>query len=163
MSAIASGSSMSLFDRVADADAGADGDASLPLADTLRASIARDLARLLNTRSRLTFDLFAQREGTVLDYGVPDFTERSLQSGADRDAIAAAVARAIALFEPRLANVSVGFTGTSGGTSAADPKRHAPCLTIRGEMRAGTAVHHVAFELARDAAGTTDARWEAHG
>ncbi|CAB3749354.1 type VI secretion system baseplate subunit TssE [Paraburkholderia humisilvae] len=154
MSALASGSSMSLFDRVADADA----DARRPLADALRASIERDLARLLNTRSRLTFDLFAQREGTVLDYGVPDFTDHSLQSGADRDAIAAAVARAIALFEPRLTKVSVGFTGTggAGGTGA-------PRLAIRGEMRAGTAVHHVAFELARAAAGAADARWEAHG
>jgi type VI secretion system protein ImpF len=157
MSGIAGGSSMSMFDRIA--EAGTAGDASLPPADALRASIERDLARLLNTRSRLTFDLFAEREGTVLDYGVPDFTERSLQSGADRNAIAAAVARAIALFEPRLANVSVSFTGTN----AADPMRRAPRLAIRGEMRAGAAVHHVAFELVRDAAGAADARWEAHG
>jgi type VI secretion system protein ImpF len=157
MSANAGGSSMSLFDRIAEAgDAAA---TALPQAEALRVSIGRDLARLLNTRSRLTFDLFAQREGTVLDYGVPDFSERSLQSGADRDAIAAAVARAIELFEPRLANVSVSFTGTSGPNTT----RRAPRLSIRGEMRAGMTVHHVAFELARDAAAAADARWEAHG
>jgi type VI secretion system protein ImpF len=156
MSAFAnSSSSIPLFDRIAEPDGFAQGGPSA-LADALRASIARDLGRLLNTRSRLSFEAFAGCEGSVLDYGMPDFTACSIESGADRDAIAAAIARAIALFEPRLANVTVHLP-------AASVTRRAPPMSIRGEMRAGTAVHHVAFELAADAAGGADARWEAHG
>src|ERR1700742_586093 len=107
MSAFAnSSSSIPLFDRIAEPDGFAQGGPSA-LADALRASIARDLARLLNTRSRLSFEAFAACEGSVLDYGMPDFSARSVESGADRNAIAAAIARAIALFEPRLVNVTV--------------------------------------------------------
>lgn len=136
MPAIVSGSPMPLFDRLA-----ASGEAQLPGADALRASIARELTRLLNTRSRLTFDEFAESDGTVIDYGVPDFSDRSLHSGPDRDAIAASIARAISLFEPRLVNVGVAF---------AFPAAHAQraILTISAQMRAGQSVTHVAFELA---------------
>jgi type VI secretion system protein ImpF len=156
MSAFAnSSSSIPLFDRIAEPD-GFTQDGPTALADALRASIARDLARLLNTRSRLGFEAFAECEGSVLDYGMPDFTARSMESGEDRDAIAAAMARAIALFEPRLANVTVHL-------APASVTRRAPPVAIRGEMRAGAAVHHVAFELAADAAVGADARWRAHG
>jgi type VI secretion system protein ImpF len=136
MPAIASGSPMPLFDRLA-----ANGEAQLPGADALRASIARELARLLNTRSRLTFDEFAESDGSVIDYGVPDFSDRSLQSGPDRDGIAAAIARAIALFEPRLVDVKVGFAFPAASAGRA-------ILTINAQMRAGQSVTHVAFELA---------------
>ncbi|MEX3637370.1 type VI secretion system baseplate subunit TssE [Paraburkholderia sp. BR14320] len=136
MPAIVSGSPMPLFDRLA-----ASGEAQLPGADGLRASIARELTRLLNTRSRLTFDEFAESDGSVIDYGVPDFSDRSLHSGPDRDLIAAAIGRAIALFEPRLANVEVAFA-----FSAAHVQR--AILTISAQMRAGQSVTHVAFELA---------------
>lgn len=127
---------MPLFDRLA-----AQGDAYLPDEDALRASIARDLQRLLNTRASLPFEAWFARGGTVIDYGVPDFSERSLCSGADREAIAAAVARAIAWFEPRLEDVTIRF---------AEPGRHAneAVLTIRAAMRAGERISRVAFELA---------------
>ena len=136
MPAIVSGSPMPLFDRLA-----ASGEAQLAGADALRASIARELTRLLNARSRLTFDEFAERDGSVIDYGVPDFSDRSLHSGPDRDAITAVIARAIALFEPRLVNVDVKF---------AFPAAHAQraILTINAQIRAGQNVTHVAFELA---------------
>ncbi|MFX1737488.1 type VI secretion system baseplate subunit TssE [Paraburkholderia sp. A1RI_3L] len=146
MPAIVSGSPMPLFDRLA-----ASGEAQLSSADALRDSIARDLMRLLNTRSHLTFDEFAGCEGTVLDYGVPDFSERSLQSGPDRDAIAAVIVRAISLFEPRLAHATVTFAFPAGHA------QHAT-LTIAGQMRAGLGVTHVAFELAANGHTFADAR-----
>ncbi len=146
MPAIVSGSSMPLFDRLA-----ASGEAPLSSADALRESVARELARLLNTRSRLTVEQFAVSDGTVLDYGVPDFSERSLHSGPDRDAIAAVVKRAITLFEPRLANVTVGFVFPS------DHSTHA-VLTIGAELRSGNNVVHVAFELAAGSHTVSDVR-----
>jgi type VI secretion system protein ImpF len=136
MPAIVSGSPMPLFDRLA-----ASGEAQLAGADALRASIGRELARLLNTRSRLTFDEFAESDGSVIDYGVPDYSDRSLHSGPDRDAIVATIARAISLFEPRLVDVDVAFA-----FPAAHPQR--AILTISAQMRAGQSVTHVAFELA---------------
>jgi type VI secretion system lysozyme-like protein len=147
MSTIVSGSPMPLFDRLA-----AGGEAHLPGADALRESVARDLGRLLNTRSRLTFEAFAATDGTVIDYGVPDFAERSLRSGGDRDAITAVIQRAIALFEPRLVNVTVTFAPT------AEPGPDAVFL-IGGDIRIGAAVGHVAFELAPGGRVAADQRW----
>jgi type VI secretion system protein ImpF len=131
-----SGSSMPLFDRLA-----ADGEAQLSGADALRESVARELGRLFNTRAPLTFEAFAASEGTVLDYGLPDFSDRSLQSVPDREAIAAAVKQAIARFEPRLANVAVAF---------AFPDSAAPraVVTVAGDLRAGPNIMRVAFEMA---------------
>jgi type VI secretion system protein ImpF len=151
MSATAKGAAMPLFDRLA-----AGSETQLPGTQVLRESVARDLGRLLNTRSRLTFDAFHAAEGSVIDYGVPDFSAHSLRSGSDRDAIAAAIQRAIALFEPRLTNVSVSF---------AFPADRAPdaVLLINGEMRQGTGVGHVAFELAHADHHTAEPRWVDHG
>ncbi|SAL24375.1 type VI secretion protein [Caballeronia udeis] len=151
MSATSRGTAMPLFDRLA-----AGGETRLPGKDVLRESVARDLGRLLNTRSRLTFEAFGATEGSVIDYGVPDFSERSLRSGGDRDAIAEAIRHAIALFEPRLTNVTVGF---------AFPADREPgvILLIGGQMREGTGVDHVAFELASAGHHTADPRWVEHG
>ena len=155
MPATSRGSVMPLFDRLA-----AGGETQSPGKNVLRDSVARDLGRLLNTRSRLTFEAFGATDGSVIDYGVPDFSERSLRSGGDRDAIAAAIRHAIQLFEPRLTNVTVSF---------AFPADRAPdaVLLIGGEIREGTGVGHVAFELASSGTSsghyTADPRWVEHG
>jgi hypothetical protein len=78
-------------------------------------------------------DAFALSDGTVLDYGLPDFSDRSLRSAPDREAIAAAVRRAIALFEPRLTDVKVAFTFASGN------EQHA-VLAIDGTLRVNQSV-----------------------
>ncbi|PLY99968.1 type VI secretion system baseplate subunit TssE [Burkholderia sp. WAC0059] len=135
-----------MFDRLA-----ADGDARLPDEQALRASIARDLGRLLNTRSTCAHESVVGVRGTVLDYGVPDFSARSLHSGSDRVAIEAAVARAIELFEPRLKDVSVKFTDM--------PERvRAPLLRVAARMRVGLQADPVAFELEQESGGH-DPRW----
>lgn len=128
-----------LFERlVENADVWLEGEGAL------KESVARELARLLNARSRLTMEQFAASECGVLDYGVPDFSERSLRSDHDREAILAAVRRAIALFEPRLANVAVkfDFQGEHGRDAV---------LVVEGDIRAERSVEHVFFQLAAGA------------
>lgn len=130
---------MPLFERlVENADAWLEGEGAL------KESVARELSRVLNARSRLTMAEFADSECGVLDYGVPDFSERSLLSGADREAILAAVHRAIGLFEPRLVNVAVkfDFQGKQGRDAV---------LVVEGDMRVERSVEHVFFELAAGA------------
>jgi type VI secretion system protein ImpF len=147
MPAIANGFPMPLFDRVA-----ASGDAWLQGEDALKQSVEQELSRLLNTRSCLTFEAFGAADGTVIDYGVPDFSERSLRCGADCDAIAAAIRYAIALFEPRLSNVTVKFTFPAS-------REQNPILVIAGDVRVGASVGHVFFELAPGSQGAADPRW----
>ncbi|HEY3599911.1 MAG TPA: type VI secretion system baseplate subunit TssE [Paraburkholderia sp.] len=142
---------MPLFDRLV-----ASGDAHLLGADALRESIARDLGRLLNTRSQLTHEDFHAQDGTTIDYGMPDCSERSLRSGDDREVIAAAIRRAIVLFEPRLANVTVDFP--AAGANGREPR-----VRIAGDMRSGESVSHVAFELASGGRAHADPRWTDHG
>lgn len=135
---------MPLFERlVEDTDAWLEGESAL------RDSVARELSRLLNARSRLTMAEFARSDCGVLDYGVPDFSERSLRSGADREAILAAVRRAVALFEPRLANVAVKFDFPG------DDSRDA-VLVVEGDIRVERSVEHVFFKMAPGAGATPD-------
>lgn len=142
MSAIANGYPLPLFERLVE-----NADASMLGEDALRQSVARELSRLLNARSRLTMATFLQSDGTVTDYGVPDFSERSLRSGPDRDAMANAIRHAIKLFEPRLANVTVTFEFPPGREDRA-------VLAIHGDMRQGKSVEHVFFELVSGADGS---------
>ncbi|MDG0024619.1 type VI secretion system baseplate subunit TssE [Trinickia sp. Y13] len=144
MSTMRQGYPMPLFERLVE-----DSDAWLEGEGALRDSVARELSRLLNARSRLTMDEFARSDCGVLDYGVPDFSERSLRSGADCDAILAAVRHAIALFEPRLVNVNVKFAFRG------DNSRDA-VLVVEGDIRVERSVDHVFFELAAGAGASRD-------
>lgn len=77
----------------------------------LKASIGRELSRLFNTRSKLTFaefsNCFETHSGTVIDYGVPDFTALSPRSGDDLEVLQNALQQAIKMFEPRLMHTQV--------------------------------------------------------
>jgi type VI secretion system protein ImpF len=148
MSAIANGFPLPLFERLVE-----DADAWLQGEHALRQSVARELSRLLNARSSLTMETFAKSDGTVLDYGLPDFSDLSLRSSRDRDAIIAAVRQAIALFEPRLAEVKVEFRFPPGDEQNA-------VLAVDGTMRVNRSVEHVFFELQGGARGSADARWK---
>jgi type VI secretion system protein ImpF len=137
MPALVRASPVPLFERLVDG-AGAP---PAPWQDdaALRESVARELGRLLNTRSRLTAEAFLEADGTVLDYGVPDFSARSLRSDTDREAIVAQVLCAIGMFEPRLRNARARFAGV--GTAD-------PVLLIDGELRLEAGPGRVGFELA---------------
>ena len=69
----------------------------------LKESIRRELDRLLNTRCAARRD----RNGTVIDYGIPDFSWMSAASADDRQLLAETLARKIACYEPRLREVRV--------------------------------------------------------
>jgi type VI secretion system protein ImpF len=76
-------------------------------ARALRDSVRLDVSRLLNTRCGLRGELRELAKGTVLDYGVPDFSSLSPASEDDRMFLAGSIARQITAYEPRLRNVSV--------------------------------------------------------
>ncbi|BDB30037.1 hypothetical protein Tamer19_56420 [Cupriavidus sp. TA19] len=141
MATIISGAPVPLFERLA--SGGTEPSAHLLDGAQLRQSVARELGRLLNTRSRLSAEAFLASEGTVLDYGLPDCSSRSLQSGPDRALIAALVRHAVTLFEPRLRNVNVEFVGTPLNSALTQP-----VLLIDGELCLGQAPERVSFELA---------------
>lgn len=86
-------------------------------APALRESVRQDLSRLLNTRSSLRGSPLQMAEGTVLDYGLPDFSSLSAVSETDRDLLGKVVAARIAAHEPRLRNITVSFV-----RDAADPR-----------------------------------------
>lgn len=75
--------------------------------DALQLSLRRDLTRLFNVRNRLSVDEFLTGAPTSLDYGLPDTLHLSAQSAADLQRWQQVIVRAIALYEPRLRQVTV--------------------------------------------------------
>lgn len=81
----------------------------------LKAQVARDLERLLNTRRCYDDDEFASfpmAGASIFNFGIPDFSAKSLSSGVDRDQICLAMAKAIERYDPRLRNVMVRLRDT---------------------------------------------------
>jgi type VI secretion system protein ImpF len=70
-------------------------------------SIRRDLTLLLNTRSPSRAENFDRDKLTVMDYGIPDFANYSLEYSDDCMLIARRLTHAIKCFEPRLKNPAV--------------------------------------------------------
>lgn len=79
----------------------------------LFSSIARDLQRLLNARRASTVPL-DPATATVLDYGIPDFSNLSASSVTDRRYLAETLRLAISIFEPRLQDVSIHLESSDG-------------------------------------------------
>jgi len=79
----------------------------------LRASLARDIAQLFSTKSRLTIKEFMELEISVLDYGLPDFSALSPNSQSDMDLMSETIAKAFECFEPRLREVVLTLTTES--------------------------------------------------
>jgi type VI secretion system protein ImpF len=75
--------------------------------EDLKESVRRELVRLLNTRCSVPSHQLGERERSVLDYGIPDFSSLSALAGDDQKRLARIVAQTIAAFEPRLADVRV--------------------------------------------------------
>jgi type VI secretion system protein ImpF len=76
----------------------------------LKQAVARDLEALLNTRREALAELppeFSEVRRSLLTYGLPDFTAFNPLSENDQDQIGRALEQAIAIFEPRLTEVSV--------------------------------------------------------
>ena len=140
MSELVRGSSVPLFDRLTQQE-GPEGTGALLLSpDQMQASIARELARLFNTRSRLSLSEMARSTGTVIDYGVPDFSALSPRRGEDRELLERALVQAVTQFEPRLANVKV--------TVNAVPERgDVAAVVVKADMSVGLQAQRVSFSL----------------
>jgi type VI secretion system protein ImpF len=145
MSELVRGSSVPLFDRLASSEAQEGVGAFLLLPEDLQASIARELARLFNTRSRLMPSEYANSTGTVIDYGIPDFSALSPRHAEDRELLESSLKQAIVHYEPRLQNVAVKV--------AAVPHRgDKAVVTVSGDVFIGLKSQRVSFELGLDPA-----------
>lgn len=140
MAELVRGSSVPLFDRLA-AGNDQEGSASwLLLPEQLQLSIGRELSRLFNTRSRLGPSEYSQCTGTVVDYGIPDFSSLSPRRADDVELLEAALAQAVGHYEPRLKNVSVKVLAVAGRASAATAQ-------IAGDVMVGLKAQRVSFDL----------------
>ena len=88
--------------------------------DQLKASVARDLEALLNTRAAMPAEVFngyPRCSVSVLNYGLMDFAGASLSSAQERESICSSMSRAIARHESRLRNVSIRIDPDGGAVN----------------------------------------------
>jgi type VI secretion system protein ImpF len=140
MSELVRGSSVPLFDRLSSSEGPGGIGAFLLLPEQLQASIARELARLFNTRSRLGLSEYAQGSGTVIDYGIPDFSALSPRRGEDREALEAALVQAVRHYEPRLQNVKIRI-------EAVPERGDVAAATVSGDVSIGLQHQRVSFSM----------------
>jgi type VI secretion system protein ImpF len=83
----------------------------------LRASVARDLEWLLNTKAwtPAQLDEFPEGKASILTYGIPDFSTFSWRSAGDAAQISRTIEEAIRRFESRLLPQSVRVDVLPGG------------------------------------------------
>lgn len=99
-----------LFERLTDENPNLFGEAQpfrIYGTGTLRASVLRELARLLNTRCPLPGGPADERDRTVVDYGIPDFSHLGPASTTDLHRLAQVLEHVITAYEPRLRQVRV--------------------------------------------------------
>lgn len=106
----------------------------------LRASLVRELGRLLNTRSPLPAGRYLAEPLTVLDYGLPDLLAFSPANPDDHRLVEAVVARAVLAFEPRLSEVRVTVRETGGDGRALR-------LALEAVLSSGTLSEPLRFPL----------------
>lgn len=75
--------------------------------EALQLSLRLDLTRLFNVRNAMSIDQFLSDAPSARDFGLPDTLGLSLQSATDLHRLQQVIARAIALYEPRLLQVAV--------------------------------------------------------
>ncbi len=88
--------------------------------DSIKASIVRDLDRLLNTRRQLMPGISEYREicNSQSTYGLKDFTAENPKNPVVRQQLRKDIENAIAIFEPRMDKVSVRFELNESKTDA---------------------------------------------
>ena len=108
MSRLKTGGYAPLFDRLAQVEDGKREVAHWLDIKQLERSVFKELIRIVQTRSRLTFPEFLIKNYlTVLDYGLPDFYGRSVQNSNNRNEIHQILMKAFLFFEPRLKNIKI--------------------------------------------------------
>jgi type VI secretion system protein ImpF len=137
------GSPLPLFDRLAQGSPESGKEQRILDSITVRESVLHDLRRLLNTRSSRRGKLQPLVEGTVLDYGLPDFSALTPASDTDRNFLAQAIAARVTAHEPRLCNVRVVV-----GPDPASPK--AVLGVIVASLVMGSVYEPVTFHMGVD-------------
>ncbi len=151
MSRLIPGGSVPLFDKLDQREPAAADETDLVLpVEGVEASVARELRRLLNSRSPVSLSDFADAPLTVLDYGIPDYSSCSAQSHAERQAVALAIRRAVEVFEPRLADVEVELVDNSTGRTMA-------LYGVRASLRVAETVRRIHFKLSPTSGEATHA------
>lgn len=138
MTATRSGPRLPLLERL-----GRDGHGAPLDADGLRASVGRELVRLLNTR---TGAAPAGRRLSVVDYGLPDWSSSYGADAEDRQRLARAIERAVRAFEPRLRDPQATVEPHPAGLR----QLH---VVLAGRLSADNAAGDVRYGLGLDNAG----------
>lgn len=110
--------------------------------DQLRASVARDVEALLNSRSAIDFEMlldFPQARKSVVCFGIRDFVGRVLSNSEEQSHIGASLSHAIASFEPRLRDVRIEFHRHQGAMNSL-------AFTIRALLLAHPSAEPVSFD-----------------
>ena len=132
-----------LFDRLVDVPPdGNDRERGLRILnrEQLKASVRRELERLLNTRCSIPLHQLGGEERSVVNYGIPDFSSLSPHNADDHALIASIVGQTIAAFEPRLRQVRVEVGSASAAESAL-------WLNISAELAVGLFAEPVSFPV----------------
>jgi type VI secretion system protein ImpF len=131
-----------LFDRLVDVSPDKEHEQPLRILnrEQLKASVRRELERLLNTRCSIPLHRLGEEERSVVNYGIPDFSSLSPRNADDHALIASIVAQTIAAFEPRLRQVRVEVEPVFGAESAL-------WLNINAELVVGVFAEPVSFPV----------------
>ena len=141
---IIEGASVPLFDRLVDLTPGER--VEVPswrrlTREETKESVARELAYLFDARRAEPLEIAAERSDlTVLDYGIPDYGNRSPADTSSRRLYERAIQRAIVAFEPRLIGPDVELETIPGRPSVLRAR-------ITGVLATGDIVEPVSFEI----------------
>ena len=141
-----------LFDRLLDVPDWDEREQPLRVlnSEQLKASVRRELQRLLNTRCSIPLHRLGEEERSVVNYGIPDFSSLSPHNADDHELIASIVGQTIAAFEPRLRQVRVEVGPVSAAESAL-------WLNISAELAVGMFAEPVSFPVILNSkSGTAD-------
>jgi type VI secretion system lysozyme-like protein len=95
--------------------------------------VRAELTRLLNSRVSVPAHRLHERERTVIDYGIPDFSFLSPHSRSARDWLGREIGDAVRAFEPRLQDVQVTFEPDADISASMALRVHAK-LVADGEV-----------------------------
>jgi type VI secretion system protein ImpF len=132
-----------LFDRLVDDDPSSPSEPQprrVLDARGLRASVAAELDRLLNTRAPIAADEVARRERSTIDYGIPDLSYFWPGAGASETELGHLIEQAITAFEPRLLSPRAAILRPPD-------QRGAAIVEVSGKLAIGTVMEPVAFAL----------------
>ena len=155
----------SVLDRLTDLDPRSPADPRVSYAESLRAfkiGVQRDLEWLLNTRrtsDAAIVEEFDELRRSLFNFGMPDITSMSRDSGDSRSKLLHEVEETLELFEPRLANVSIDMAEVEG-----EQRRRELRFVVEATLRIDPTPEQVMFDTVLhfasgqiDIAGANDA------